>query len=221
MKSAANAALASSCCAGAVRHSRAVSIIRCSPRCSRPRRRRRSYISIITPGRVSSHQPIAPTRDRRGSWRVRRDGTRARARCGSAASRVRTASSGCPRSGLVSCPTSGARRLIRAVGEPRARELILTGRLVRAHTAERYGLVHEVDLVARPARYGAGRAARRSPSGALGLAKALCQVSADADAATSFRVEGIVQQALLGQPELMKQLPAGLAFIKAQVANAK
>ncbi len=45
--------------------------------------------------------------------------------------------------------------------------------------------------------------------------------SADADAATSFRLEGIVQQALFAQPDLMARFPQALAFIKAQLANAE
>ncbi len=116
----------------------------------------------------------------------------------------------------------GTTRLVRAVGEPRARELILTGRLVRARTAERYGLVHEVvadaDALARRAAETAAQLAAHAPA-ALGLAKTLCQVSADADAASSFRLEGVVQQALLAQPDLMTRFPAALAFIKAQLAN--
>jgi len=120
----------------------------------------------------------------------------------------------------------GTTRLVRAVGEPRARELILTGRLVRARTAERYGLVH--DVVAADAAGGSGldaRVAQRAEQiaahagGAVGLAKSLCQLSADADAASSFRLEGIVQQALLAQPDLMTRFPQALAFIKAQLAN--
>ena len=115
----------------------------------------------------------------------------------------------------------GTTRLVRAVGEPRARELILTGRLVRARTAERYGLVH--DVVAADALD--ARVAQRADQitahagGAVGLAKSLCQLSADADAATSFRLEGIVQQALFAQPDLMARFPQALAFIKAQLAN--
>lgn len=113
----------------------------------------------------------------------------------------------------------GTTRLVRAVGEPRARELILTGRLVRAATAERYGLVHEVtdDLERRTGELAAQLAAHSGT--ALALAKTLCQASADADAATSFRLEGVVQQALLAQPDLMTRFPAALAFIKAQLAN--
>jgi enoyl-CoA hydratase/carnithine racemase len=59
------------------------------------------------------------------------------------------------------------------------------------------------------------------PPAALGLAKTLCQASADADTATSFRLEGVVQQALLAQPDLAQRLPAALAFIKAQLAAAQ
>lgn len=118
----------------------------------------------------------------------------------------------------------GTTRLIRAVGEPRARELILTGRLVRAATGERYGLVHEV--VADAAALDAAIAERAAmlaahPAVAVGLAKTLCQLSGDADTATSYRVEGIVQQTLLAQPELMQQFPAALAFIKKQLEQAK
>jgi enoyl-CoA hydratase/carnithine racemase len=115
----------------------------------------------------------------------------------------------------------GTTRLVRAVGEPRARELILTGRMVRARTAERYGLVHDVvaegALDARIAQRAEQIAAHAGT--AVGLAKSLCQISADADAASSFRLEGIVQQALLAQPDLMTRFPQALAFIKSQLAN--
>jgi enoyl-CoA hydratase/carnithine racemase len=118
----------------------------------------------------------------------------------------------------------GTTRLIRAVGEPRARELVLTGRLVRAGTAERYGLVHEVvaDAAALERRLTAcvEQLAAHSPT-ALGLAKTLCQASADTDATTSYRLEGVVQQNLIAQPDLMTRFPTALAFIKAQIANAE
>jgi enoyl-CoA hydratase/carnithine racemase len=118
----------------------------------------------------------------------------------------------------------GTTRLVRAVGEPRARELVLTGRIVRAPTAERYGLVHEVvadaDALARRVTEVAEQIAAHS-STALGLAKTLVSAAADADSATSFRVEGVVQQVLMSQSDLLARFPTALAFIKAQVANAK
>jgi len=44
----------------------------------------------------------------------------------------------------------GTTRLVRTVGEARARDLILTGRMMKARTAEKYGLVH--DVVHKPPR---------------------------------------------------------------------
>lgn len=118
----------------------------------------------------------------------------------------------------------GTTRLVRAAGEPRARELILTGRLLKARTAERYGLLHDVvatheDLATRTAARAAHLTAL-SPA-ALGLAKTLCQASAESGGATSFRLEGVVQEALMAQPDLAQRLPAGVAFIKAQLAAAE
>jgi enoyl-CoA hydratase/carnithine racemase len=116
----------------------------------------------------------------------------------------------------------GTTRLVRAVGEPRARDLILTGRMVRARTAERYGMIHEVAadgaaldaLVARRCEQLAAHSQH-----ALGLGKAMSQAAGEANAATSFRFEGIVQQALISQPDLMSRFATALAFIKQQVAN--
>jgi enoyl-CoA hydratase/carnithine racemase len=116
----------------------------------------------------------------------------------------------------------GTTRLVRAVGEPRARELILTGRMVRARTAERYGLVHEVvaeaDALGARAQAIAEQMAAHSAT-ALALAKTLVQTAGEVDAATSARLEGVVQQALIAQPDLPQRFQAALAFIKAQVAN--
>ncbi len=118
----------------------------------------------------------------------------------------------------------GTTRLIRTVGEARARELILTGRLVKGKTAAGYGLVH--DVVADHAALDAMVKARAEalavhPPLAMGLAKTLCAVSADTSSATSFRIEGLVQQTLITQPELATQLAKAVAFIKAQVAAAE
>jgi enoyl-CoA hydratase/carnithine racemase len=118
----------------------------------------------------------------------------------------------------------GTTRLTREVGAARARELILSGRLVRAATAERYGLVHEVaddeaDLERRLARVVARLAAH--PPVAVGLAKELSRAAADSPEAVSFRLEGVVQQLLMAQPELAARFPAALAFIKAEIAAAE
>ena len=121
----------------------------------------------------------------------------------------------------------GTTRLVRAVGESRARDLVLTGRLVRARTAQSWGLVHDVveanaldpafDRVVR-AR---AEAIARHPPVAVGLAKTLCTLSANTDDATSFRLEGVVQQLLLTQSDLATRFPAALAFIKEQIARAE
>ena len=118
----------------------------------------------------------------------------------------------------------GTTRLIRTVGEARARELILTGRLVKGTTAAGYGLVH--DVVADAAALDAMVKARAEalaihPPLAMGLAKTLCAISADTSSATSFRVEGLVQQTLIAQPELAAQLAKAVAFIKGQFASAE
>ena len=116
----------------------------------------------------------------------------------------------------------GTTRLVRAVGESRARELILTGRMLRARTAERYGLLHEVaddaaGLDALVARRTAQLATH--PPAAVALAKTLSQASADMGTQTSFRLEGVVQTVLLARPELAAQFPHALTFIKASLAN--
>ena len=113
--------------------------------------------------------------------------------------------------------------VVRSVGEARARDLILTGRLVRAGTGYQYGLVHDVvdaGALDRTVRARAEAIAQHPPV-AVGLAKTLCGLSADADAATSFRLEGVVQQLLMTQPDLATRFPAALAFIKDQIARAE
>jgi enoyl-CoA hydratase/carnithine racemase len=93
--------------------------------------------------------------------------------------------------------------------------------MLRARTAERYGLVHDVvaaDALEAQVKQRVDQIAAHAES-AVAHAKQLCQLSADSDAASSFRLEGIVQQALLAQPDLMTRFPQALAFIKAQLAN--
>jgi len=115
----------------------------------------------------------------------------------------------------------GTTRLIRAVGESRARELILTGRMVKAKTAVAWGLVHDVVADLDAAVAAKAELLAIHPPLAMGLAKTLCAVSADSSSATSFRIEGLVQQNLVTQPDLPAQLAKAIAFIKAQVAAAE
>jgi enoyl-CoA hydratase/carnithine racemase len=118
----------------------------------------------------------------------------------------------------------GTTRLVRELGPARARQLVLTGACVKAGTAERWGLVHEVaadeaDLDRRVAR-ACERLAAHSAT-ALGLAKDLVRASPEAGEATSFRLEGVVQQVLMTQADLMERFPKALEFIKARVADAE
>ena len=117
----------------------------------------------------------------------------------------------------------GTTRLVRAVGEARARDLVLTGRLVRARTAQPWGLVHDAVEAASLDDTVRARASAlaQHPTVAVGLAKTLIELSSSADAATSFRLEGVVQQTLMAQPDLAARFPAALAFIKDQIARAQ
>jgi len=117
----------------------------------------------------------------------------------------------------------GTTRLVRAVGESRARDLVLSGRLVRGRTAHSWGMVHDVveaDALDRTVRARAEAIARHPPV-AVGLAKTLCGLSANTDDATSFRLEGVIQQTLFTQSDLAARFPSALAFIKEQIARAE
>jgi enoyl-CoA hydratase/carnithine racemase len=116
----------------------------------------------------------------------------------------------------------GTTRMVRLIGEARAKELIMTGKAISAATAERYGLVHEVaadaaDLDRRVDRLVA-RLVAHSPV-AVGHAKQLVAASAETDRASSFRLEGIFQEVMLGQSDLAQRLPEALAFIKREMAE--
>jgi enoyl-CoA hydratase/carnithine racemase len=116
----------------------------------------------------------------------------------------------------------GTTRLIRTVGLQHARRLILTGRLMPAPKAMKIGLVDTVAEDAARAEQEALALARQLaalPATALGLAKTLLLSSASSDAATSFRLEGLVQSVLLQGPELAERFPKAVAFIKEQMGS--
>jgi enoyl-CoA hydratase/carnithine racemase len=116
----------------------------------------------------------------------------------------------------------GTTRLTRLAGGGRAREMILTGKAVRARTAERWGVVNEVadddaDLARRLERL-LGRLTSH-PLSALGHAKHLIAAAEDTGAATALRLEGIFQEVLLAQPDLPSRFPQALAFLKKEMAD--
>jgi enoyl-CoA hydratase/carnithine racemase len=116
----------------------------------------------------------------------------------------------------------GTTRLVRVVGPQRARELILTGKILSAATAARIGLVEEVaadaaDLDLRVARL-ARRLAAHSPI-AVGKAKTLVLQSAELDARASFQLEGTVQEVLMRQPDLAERFASAVQFIREAIAQ--
>ncbi len=115
----------------------------------------------------------------------------------------------------------GTTRLVRLIGRARASELILTGKIVSAQTALHLGLITEIasdgaDLETRLSRLTSSLT--QHPATAVGLAKVLLAASAESDAATSFRLEGVFQQILINQPDLAEHFPRALAFIKSKMA---
>jgi enoyl-CoA hydratase/carnithine racemase len=116
----------------------------------------------------------------------------------------------------------GTTRLTRLVGAARARELILTGKILGAATAERIGLVNEAaldttDLEQRVARLVGALASH--PPFAVGAAKSLIGASSESDSATSFRLEGVTQQLLMSQPDLATNFTRALEWIRARMST--
>ncbi len=111
----------------------------------------------------------------------------------------------------------GTTRMVRIIGEARAKELIMTGKAITAATAERWGLIHEVATDAADADRRLerllGYLTAHSPV-AVGHAKQLVAASAETDRASSFRLEGIFQEVMLAQPDLAGRLPGALGFVK-------
>ena len=102
------------------------------------------------------------------------------------------------RVGLVP-DVGGTTRLVRTVGYARAKELILTGRMIRAEDALAIGLVNQVvppgEHLAAAARL-AEEIARNAPL-AVGLAKRLVDLGADVDKHTFLAMELLAQSVLV------------------------
>ena len=103
------------------------------------------------------------------------------------------------RVGLVP-DVGGTTRLVRTVGYARAKELILTGRMIRAEEALAIGLVNQVvppgEHLAAAARLG-HEIAKNAPL-AVGLGKRLVDLSAGVDKHTSLQLELLAQSVLVG-----------------------
>ncbi len=118
----------------------------------------------------------------------------------------------------------GTTRLVRTVGLQKARQLILTGTVVRAQRAASIGLVDEVHDDEAACFEAACRLAEhfaKLPQKAVGLAKTTVIRAAEVDNHTSLRLEGLVQSILLEQPEIAEAFPAALEFVKYQLMNPK
>jgi enoyl-CoA hydratase/carnithine racemase len=102
------------------------------------------------------------------------------------------------RLGLVP-DVGGTTRLVRTVGYARAKELIMTGRMIPAEEAHAIGLVHQVAPVGEhvaAATKLAEQIAANAPL-AVGLAKRLVDLGANADAHTFLGMELLAQSVLL------------------------
>lgn len=116
----------------------------------------------------------------------------------------------------------GTTRLVRTVGRQRAKEMVLTGRLVTARRAKQDGLLTEVasdEPAMMAAATGLAEHMAAFPAAGVGLAKSLVQRSGDVDTQTSLKLEGLVQSILLREPSLGEQFPQALQYIKAQIAD--
>jgi enoyl-CoA hydratase/carnithine racemase len=93
----------------------------------------------------------------------------------------------------------GTTRLVRAVGQPRAKDLVMTGRMIPAVEAQAIGLVTRVaptgDHLGAAARL-AEELAANAPL-AVGLAKRLIDLGSNVDARTFTQMELLVQSILV------------------------
>lgn len=110
-------------------------------------------------------------------------------------------------------PDGGAiPRLVRLLGYGKAKELILTGRVVEAEEAERIGLVNKCvsseELMAEARRL-SNQLSECSPI-ALGVAKRMIDHAMDIDLATSLNVVGFAQAELLKSADVEEGVRAFL-----------
>lgn len=130
---------------------------------------------------------------------------------------VRVASADCElglpevRLGLVP-DVGGTTRLVRTVGYARAKELIMTGRMIRAEQAQQIGLVSEVTPVGEhlaAARRIADEIAANAPL-AVGLAKRLVDLGAHADKHQFLELELWAQSLLKGTEDAREGAKAAM-----------
>ena len=101
-------------------------------------------------------------------------------------------------------PDMGAIHLLpRAIGLPRAKEMLMTGRRVDAAEAERLGIVHSVHAPESLLDEALAMARRflAAPRVALGLTKRLANRAYELDASTLAELEAAAQAACLAEPE--------------------
>lgn len=113
---------------------------------------------------------------------------------------ARSARFGLPENNLGLIPgIGGCSRLVKLVGFGRAKELVLTGEIISAEDAHRYGLVSRVvddDALLPEARGLAERLSAKAPQ-ALGIAKRVLQNCVSADLGTARTLESFGQSILI------------------------
>jgi len=113
---------------------------------------------------------------------------------------ARSARFGLPENNLGLIPgIGGCSRLVKLVGFGRAKELVLTGEIISAEEACRYGLVSRVvedEALMAEARGLAERLRAKAPQ-ALGIAKRVLQNCVSADLQTSRTLESFGQSILI------------------------
>jgi enoyl-CoA hydratase/carnithine racemase len=108
--------------------------------------------------------------------------------------------------------SGGCSRLVKAIGLARAKELVMTQRMLDAETALRYGLLTEVvpdeQLVSRTHAF--ARELCKSSPAALGMAKLVLQNCANTDLETSRVLERLGNSVMMDTPEHKEAVAAFL-----------